>query len=63
MLETAEFKEMKEYIEEQGFNENIIEDVVNTCERLGKYVANWDILTDTFIVVYNDYSVGAYDLY
>lgn len=63
MLETTEFKEMKEYIEEQGLNENIIEDVVDTCERRGVYVTNWDILTDTFIVVYNDYSVDAYDLY
>lgn len=63
MLETTEFKEMKEYIEEQGLNENIVEDVVDNCERRGVYVTNWDILTDTFIVVYNDYSVDAYDLY
>lgn len=63
MFETTEFKEMKEYIEEEDFNEDIIEQVVDTCERRGVYVVNWDILSDTFIVVYNDYSIDAYDLY
>ena len=64
MLETTEFKEMKEYIEDQGLNEDIIEEVVNTCERLGIYVMNWDLLDDSsFIVIYNNYNYDVFNLY
>lgn len=63
MLETIAFKKMKEHIEKDCFNKHITEQVIYNCERCGVYVVNWCILTDTFIVVYNDYSVSAYDLY
>ena len=63
MIETTEFKEMKEYIESEGLNEDIIEEVVNTCEILGRYVMNWDILDDSFIVIYNDYNYDIFGLY
>lgn len=64
MLETTEFKEMKEYIEDQNLNEDIIEEVVNTCERLGIYVMNWDLLDDSsFIVIYNNYNYDVFNLY
>ena len=63
MLETTEFKEMKDYIESEGLNEDIIEEVTNTCEILGRYVMNWDMLDDCFIVIYNDYNYDIFGLY
>jgi hypothetical protein len=63
MLENTEFKEMKEYIENEGLNEDIIEEVTNTCEILGRYVMNWDMLDDCFIVIYNDYNYDIFGLY
>lgn len=63
MLENTEFKEMKEYIESEDLNEDIIEGVINTCEERGVYVMNWDMLDDCFIVIYNDYSYDVFWLY
>ena len=63
MLENTEFKEMKEYIEEEDLNEDIIEGVIKTCEERGVYVMNWDMLDDCFIVIYNDYNYDVFSLY
>lgn len=64
ILETAEFKDMKEYIETQDLNPDIVEEVIHTCEKKGLYVMNWDVLDDcSFIVIYNNYTFELFDLY
>ena len=56
-------KDMKEYFKERGLDKSIVEDVAYTCERLGKYIMNWDTFNNIFVVVYSDYSIDVYDLY
>ena len=64
MLETTDFQDMKEYIETQDLNKDIIQDVVHTCNKKGLYVMNWDVLDDeSFIVIYNNYTFELFNLY
>ena len=61
MLETIEFQRVKGYVETNHPNENIIEDIVYTCNKKGIYVVNWDLLDRcSLIVIYNNYT---YDLF